>query len=207
MNPKTPQPLNERLTRSDFVQITILFFALLVFVLVTTWPNTDRANNSWFIFTQARMIALTFLALAYGAGTSNKGRLEQRTTLSCLLILAVLSFPLELASYAASYPSTPVAWSFGITLLDTVALFGIGLAIGHVLSYAHARSFISIAVVLVIVGLFSIDQLLNVNVFNPLTTLHTVSPFHLAAMSVLAMVTTWTLVRRQEIEDRRQETA
>lgn len=188
--------LIERLTRSDFIQIAILFFAVLLFVLLATWPNGERANNSWFILTQARMVALAFLALAYGAGTSNKSGLEQRSTLLALLVLVVLSLPLEVASYAASYPTTPFVWSFGLTLLDTLALFGVGLLVGFVLTKLHLRGFISIAVIGVLVGLFSIDQLFHVNIFNPLTTLHIVSPFHLGTMTIIAILTLWKLLRR-----------
>jgi hypothetical protein len=187
--------LTERLTRPDFVQVMTLFFVVLLFALLATWPSSERANNSWFIFTQARMVTLAFLALAFGAGTSNKPGLERRSTLLALLVLVLLSLPLEVASYAASYPTTPFVWTFGITLLDTVALFGVGLLIGFFLTSIHLRGFISIVVVGTLVGLFSIDQLLNVNVFNPLTTLHTVSPFHLAAMAILAILTLWQLLR------------
>jgi hypothetical protein len=188
--------LTERLTRSDFVQIATLFFALLVFVLLATWPSGERANNSWFILTQARMVALAFLALAYGAGSSNKPRAEQRNTALALLVLVILSLPLELAGYAASYPTTPMLWSFGLTLLDTLALFGLGLALGFLLTLIRLRGFISIAVIGALVGLFSVDQLLNFNLFNPLTTLHTVSPFHLGTMAVIAMLTLWQFVRK-----------
>ncbi len=188
--------LSERLMRSDFVQVATLFFALLLFVLLATWPNSERANNSWFILSQARLVALTFLALAYGAGTSNKARLEQRSTVLALLVLVVLSLPLEIATYAASYPTTPFLWSFGLTLLDTLALFGLGLALGYVLSLIRLRGFMSIAVIGVLVGLFSVDQLLGVNLFNPLTTLHVVSPFHLAAMAIIAILSVWHLVRK-----------
>jgi hypothetical protein len=187
--------LTERLTRSDFIQIATLFFAVLLFVLLATWPSGERANNSWFILTQARMVALAFLALAYGAGTSNKGGLEQRSTLLALLVLVLLSVPLEVASYAASYPTTPFVWSFGLTLLDTLALFGVGLLIGSMLTRLRLRGFISIAVIAVMVGLFSVDQLLHVNIFNPLTTLHVVAPFHLGAMTILAILTVWKLLR------------
>jgi hypothetical protein len=188
--------LTERLTRSDFVQFATLFFAVLLFVLLSTWPSAERANNSWFVLTQARMVALAFLALSYGAGTSNKAGLEQRSTVLALLVLAALSLPLEIASYAASYPTTPLVWSFGLTLLDTLALFGLGLALGYLLGLLRLRGFLSIAVIGVLVGLFSVDQFLNVNVFNPLTTLHTVSPLHLGAMAVIAILTAWHLVRK-----------
>jgi hypothetical protein len=191
--------LIERLTRSDFIQIATLFFAVLLFVLLATWPSAERANNSWFVFTQARMVALAFLALTYGAGTSNKSGLEQRSTLLALLVLVMLSVPLEVASYAASYPTTPFAWSFGLTLLDTVALFGVGLLVGSLLTKARLRGFISIAVIAVMVGLFSVDQLLHVNVFNPLTTLHVVSPFHLGVMTILAILTLWHLLRKASL--------
>jgi hypothetical protein len=187
--------LIERLLRSDFMQIAALFFAVLLFVLLATWPSGERANNSWYILTQARMVLLAFLALAFGAGTSNKGGLEQRSTLLALLVLSVLSLPLEVASYAASYPTTPLVWSFGLTLLDTVALFGVGLLVGYLLTKIRLRGFISIAVIGVLVGLFSIDQLLHVNIFNPLTTLHIVSPFHLGAMAILAILSLWKLLR------------
>jgi hypothetical protein len=185
----------ERLTRSDFVQVMTLFFVVLLFVLLATWPSGERANNSWFILTQARMVALAFLALAFGAGTSNKSGLEQRSTLLSLLVVVLLSLPLEIASYAASYPTTPFIWSFGLTLLDTLALFGVGLLVGYALTKIRLRGFISIAVIGVMVGLFSIDQLLKVNMFNPLTTLHDVSPFHLGAMTIIAMLTLWKLLR------------
>ncbi len=185
----------ERLTRSDFMQVITIFFVVLLFVLLATWPSGERANNSWFILTQARMVAAAFLALAFGAGTSNKGGVEQRSTLLALLVLVVLSLPLEVASYAASYPVTPFAWSFGLTLLDTVALFGIGLLLGYLLTKIRLRGFISIAVIGVLVGLFSLDQLLHINIFNPLTTLHVVSPFHLAAMAIIAILTLWRLLR------------
>lgn len=187
--------LLERLTRSDFMQVMTLFFAVLLFVLLATWPSGERANNSWFVLTQGRMVILAFLSLAYGAGVSNKSGLEQRSTLLALLVLVLLSVPLEVASYAASYPTTPFIWSFGLTLLDTLALFGIGLLVGSLLTRIHLRGFISIVVIAVLVGLFSIDQLFHVNIFNPLTTLHTVSFFHLAAMAIIAMLTLWKLLK------------
>jgi hypothetical protein len=205
-NSTAHNPLTERLIRSDFVQIATLYFALLLFVLLATWPSVERPNNSWFILTQARMIALTFLALSYGAGSSNKGVSEQRSTVLALVLLAALSLPLEVASYAASYPTLSLFWSFGITLLDTLALFGLGLALGQVLTYLRLRGFMSIVVVAVLVGLLSIDQLLAFNLFNPLIAVHSVSPLHLGVMAVIAILTLWQLFQRKDRHDSAQPT-
>lgn len=185
--------LGERLARADLSQFGTLFFAILVVGFMFAWPDGPaQANNSWYSVVQLRLFLLALLALGYGGSSSDKPRLEQRLTLGALLSLAILSIPFEVAGYAASYPRASLALSLALSLLDTLALFGLGLLCGHALSKVRLRFLLPLVVPSVLAGLIMLDVVLGVELLPPFTitpSLTTLPYTHLAMMGVMSAVT------------------
>lgn len=186
--------ISHRLARSDLLQLTTLFFAVLFFSFVITWPSAVSASNdTWFAVAQARILCLSLLALGYGSTllTVKEGRvnkLDLRVAIGALSCLALLSAPIEVMSYALSYPPLPLPYSLGLMLLDTYALFGLGMALGRLLGLLRLRALLPLAVPAVLVGLIMADLALGIELLNPLSALSSVSLPHLAAMATLAVL-------------------
>ena len=187
--------ISQRLARSDLLQLATLFFAVLFFSFTITWPSTASASNdTWFSVAQARILCLGLLALGYGSALLNvkKGKvnkLDLRVAIGALMCLALLSAPVEVMSYALSYPSLPLPYSLGLMLLDTYALFGIGMVLGRLLGFLRLRALLPLAVPAVLVGLIMADLALGLGLFNPLSALSQVALPHLATMATIAVLT------------------
>ncbi len=187
-----------RLQRSDMIQVMTVVWAALVFVLMTQWPSTDAAaNESWFGVAQARLVAFSLVALAYGSVTSIRPLGEQRATVMALVILLLLTAPLDVAAYAATFPATPLWWATALPVVDTVAFFGIGLALGWLLGRLRLRALLPLAVPGLLVGGVALDVYLGVNLLNPLTAILNVAAIHLVIMSAVALLSFLLLFRRQ----------
>ena len=198
--------LGKRLARADFSQFTTLFFAILVVSFMFAWPDSPaQANNSWYSVVQLRLFLLAFLALGYGGSSSYKSRLEQRLTLGAILTLAVLSIPFEVAGYAASYPRASLVGSLALSLLDTVALFGLGLLCGYALSKLQIRFLLPLVVPAVLAGLIALDVVLGLELLPPFiftTPSLTTLPFtHLAMMGAMSAFTLYLLLPLPTISD------
>ncbi len=158
-------------------------------------PQALSENRSWFVFVQVRIITLTLLGLGYGSSEFNKSKGEQGMTLVALLALGILSLPLELACYAASFPETPLGWSLGITLLDTIAFFGLGLILSKVFHFIRLQALLPVVNIVLLVVLTTLDFGAGTVVVSPLLAVTLLSPFHFAAMLVLASLTAVWLLR------------
>jgi hypothetical protein len=187
--------LSARLIRSDLIQLSTLFFAILLFSLMVSWPQGIEENRSWFIFVQTRIICLTLLGLGYGSQTFTMPKSEQRTTLLALLSLGVLSIPLEIACYAASFPDTVLGWSLGITLLDTVAFFGMGLGLSRLFHFVRLQALLPVINMVLLVLFMTFDFGVKTVIVNPLLAVTLLSPFHFAAMLGLTSLTLVWLLR------------
>jgi hypothetical protein len=187
--------LSHRFIRSDLVQLSTLYFAILLFCVLISWPAPLNENRSWFMFVQVRILTLTLLGLAYGASEVHKPKFDQGLTLLALLGLNLLSLPLELACYAASFPATPVYWALGITFIDTIALFGLGIAISKLFHKIRLQALLPVLNIVIIVLLNTIDFGTGTVLISPLLAVTVLSPFHFAAMLVLAIATVVWLLR------------
>lgn len=189
------QAVSTRLTRSDMLQLSVLFFAVLLVSSVTAWPTRpNEANDSWFALSQARLGALSLLALGFGAVQSGFAKAEQGVTVLSLLALALLSTPLEVASYALSFPSQPLWYSLMLALLDSLALFGLGILLGKLLALIRLRALLPLAVPALLVGLVAADIWLGVALVSPLAAADALAPLHLGAMGAAALLTTFYLL-------------
>jgi len=197
--------LSHRLARSDLLQLATLFFAVLFFSFVITWPSAPSASNdTWFSVAQARILCLSLLALGYGSALlevkkSQVNKVALRVALGALLCLALLSAPVEVMSYALSYPSLPLPYSLGLMLLDTYALFGVGMLLGRLLGIIRLRALLPLAVPAVLVGLIMADLALGLELLNPLSALSQVSLAHLGVMATIAVVTSLYLFTPSKI--------
>ncbi len=192
--------LSALLRREDMTQLFMGLLALLIFVLVISWPSDAlETNNSWYALAQTKVAALALLGLAYGATSSPRSRTEQRLTLAALGCFHVLALPLETATYAASYPVTPLWWSLLACTLDIAAFFGVGLALGALLSKLRLRTLLPLVVPLILVGVVSFDvwasSWVAQPILNPFTAVAHVSALHLALAGLCAGATLVYLVR------------
>lgn len=181
--------LSYRLSRADLVQISTLFFAILLFCIMIGWPQNTSENRSWFILVQVRIVTMSILSFSYGAQQIHNPRSERRLTLLALLGLIFLSAPLEIACYAASFPNTAWWWAMGITLLDTVALFGLGAFVSMGLHKLRLQALLPVLNIVFIVLLMTLDFGLKASLLSPLLAVTVLSPLHLAVMLVLASLT------------------
>ena len=189
------QKVSARLTRSDLLQLSVLFFAVLLVSSVTAWPTRpNEANDSWFILSQMRLGGLALLALSFGAVESRLSKSEQGMTVLALLVLALVTAPLEVASYALSFPPSPLWYSLTLACLDSLALFGLGLLLGKALALIHLRALLPLVVPAALVGLVAADIWLGVALVSPLAASNALAPFHLGAMGAVALATVFYLL-------------
>lgn len=201
--------LSARLGRADLIQFALGFFALLLFTVAVTWPSSsERANESWFSLVQVKGAALVLLAVGFGSVNAKESPPERLFTLLALLVLHLLALPFELATYASSFPGTPLWWPLVTQPLDTAAYFGVGLFFGHLLRRLDAL--LPLLPPLVIIGAISFDVWLGVALLNPVATATVVSWGHLGFALALACLTLLHLgraLRHNEEDDRVQSAA
>ncbi len=193
------EPVAERFRDSDLVQLGTLFFTVVLLSFFFAWPTRPAANNSYFAVSQVRLLSLALLALGYGAHVLKRERAYQRGTLGALTSLALLSSPLEVAGYALSFPELPLGYSLALAPLDTVALFGLGLALAASLHFLRLSVLLPLAVPALLVGFVFVDISLGVSVTSPLAALSGVAPWHLGLMSALALATVAWLSRPDRV--------
>ena len=188
--------LERRLVQADFVQLLTLFFGVLLFVIATRWSGVDGSvNDSWYGVAPARLVGVALLGLGYGAAFSERPALHRLAAMGTIVLAALLSFPLELAAYAASHPATPLWWGLLLPLVDGAAYFGAGVALGRASAWARLRSILPLTVPGLLVGLIYLDIRAGAGFLNPLTTATTVAPMHLLLMAIGACATLVLLVR------------
>lgn len=188
--------ITARLMRPDMAQLLTLFLAVLVVVVSFTWPSGGSvANESWFSLAPTRNALLALVAAGYGAsqllvllhgepganGSPAELRLEARLTLAALLLWALLSAPIEVASYAGSYPSIHLAWSTLVTLLTVPAYFGLGLLLRKLAALLRIGWLLPLLVPSAVVALSWVDLRLDASLFNPWTAALTSSPYPVVA--------------------------
>lgn len=190
--------MSERLARPDWIQLATLLLVALVFTWFVTWPTRPQdAHDGWYLLTQVRSVGLALLALGYGSFLARSPRREKLGSLLAVLSLNVLTMPFEVISYALSYPGQPLLYLLGVSLLDSVALFGLGLALGALLATLHLEALLPLLAPAALAGLVIVDLRLGLTLLNPLTALSAVAPLHLGLMAVIALSTLVYLLRPQ----------
>lgn len=187
----------ERIGRNDMVQVLALYLAVLLIVLATRWPTAALPlNESWFALAPARSACLALIALGFGAHHSGSGVFEQRMSALALGFFALASVPFDVLTYAASYPSTPMAWSLTMPFFSTLAYFGVGIGLGRLASLARARLLLPVLVPGVLAAGIWFDVRFHAIVFNPFTSAVELSARHAVAIAVLATLSVLVLARR-----------
>lgn len=188
--------VERRLVQPDWTQLLTLFFGLLLFVLATRWTGLDASiNDSWYGVAPTRWVALALLALGYGAAFSERPRPHRAAAVANLALAAALSYPLELATHAASHPGVPLWWGFVVPLLAAPAYFGLGEVLGRISQVTRLRSLLPLTVPGLLVGLTWLDIRIGAGFLNPLTTATTVAPAHLVVVALGALATIALLAR------------
>lgn len=194
-----------RLRSADMLQALGLFLAAQLFVVAVRWPGVGGSNETWFALAQARMVLLALAAVGYGAAESGTLTSTRRATAGALLAFVALSAPFDVATYAASYPAVPWWWSTLLPFPETLAYFGVGLALGRAASWARVGALLPLLVPgLLVAGVWA-DVRLGIDVLDPLTSLLHVSAVHAAAVAVLAAGTVLWLGRPSQAPRRRRE--
>lgn len=182
------QAFHNRLQQQDMLQILIAYFAILLFVLAINWPQSSGvANDSWFVIVQAKVAIMALLGLFYGASLSARSHQDRLVTLLLLLSVCWLSLPLEIASYAASYPSVPLGMSLLMPSFELIAYFGIGLLAGKLLDILRLKVLLPLAIPLVLIGLIALDIWTGLALFNPLSGSLSPSLSHLISLGLMVV--------------------
>lgn len=191
------EALSARLRQDDIMQLLIGYFALLLIVAILSWPTGPQlANNSWFALVQAKIMVLVLLSLYYGSTLFSAPRHTQLITVLALLLFHALSLPFDIATYAVSFPATPVWWPPLITAVDIVAFFGVGVLLGQGLQLLRLSVLLPLAPPALLAGFVAIDIWLGRSLFNPFTSVAVVTVPHLLMMSALSLfIVVWVMIR------------
>lgn len=186
----------ERLARPDAFQLLLLTLALLAGVVAIYWPLAGGANETWYVLTQVRAGALALLALGFGTAAPRAARAEAAATARALVVVALLTSPLEVAAHAATLPSTPLAWPLALAPIDTLAFFGVGAVLGATFRFLRAVALLPLAVPALLVGTAVLDARLGLPLTNPVTASLRPSLEHALLGAALALATAAWLARR-----------
>jgi hypothetical protein len=189
--------LEARLRANDVTQVATLVFAALVVTLVTVWPSAPRSvNESWYAFAQTRGVVLALLALGFGATAAGESARRSVTTGLAVVLIALLTIPLEIAAYAASYPATPLWWSLTSIAVAPGAYFMLGLGLGAAASRLRLGAFLPLLVPGVLIGMLMLDIRLGWTMFNPLTaSLHISGSYAAVTGTLAALALVWGWLR------------
>lgn len=177
-----------RVRNADMIQVLALFLATLFFVLAVRWPAGVGSNEAWFTLAPTRVTLLGLIAFAFGAAEASQAPGRRGATAGALLLLTAASAPFDVATYAASYPATPLWWSAAIPFLEVLGYLTLGTALGRVAARLRVAAFLTLLVPAVYAGLAWLDVYLGLGVFNPLAVAVHVSWRHAATMGALAAV-------------------
>lgn len=176
-----------RVRSADMLQLLALFMATLFFVLAVRWPAGAGSNEAWFALAPTRATLLSLLGMGFGAAEAMKPASARRVTAGALLVFVVASAPFDAASYAASYPASPLWWSVGLPFLEVLAYFTMGIGLGRLAALLRVDTVLAVLVPAVLAGLAWADVRLGLDVFDPLTSAVHVSWRHAAVMGALAV--------------------
>lgn len=179
--------LNLRFKESDWMQLSLSFFSVLVITLSISFPSTRvLANDTFFSIAQVRLVCLIVIALTYGTLQVKASLKRQRLTFAALLVLALVSIPFEVAGYTMSFPDLPLYWTLLITTIDTLAFYVIGHGLGRVLILLRLYVLLPLAIPSLLVLFVAVDVFIARNLLSPLVAVTAISLPHLFLMTALA---------------------
>ncbi len=179
--------LNLRFKESDWMQLSLGFFSILVITLSISFPSTRvLANDTFFSIAQVRLVCLIVIALTYGTLQVKASLKRQRLTFAALLVLALVSIPFEVAAYTMSFPDLPLYWTLLISTIDTLAFYVIGHILGRVLIFLRLYVLLPLAIPSLLVLFVALDVFMGRNIFSPLVAVTVISLPHLFLMTILA---------------------
>lgn len=185
-----------QLATPEAQQYLALYMIALLFALLASWPTTGTvSNDAWFSLAYTRAAALGLLGIGFGISSSRATRNDKALVAAMLGCFALLAIPLELSAYAASYPTTPLAWFLTLPALSALAMFAVGLLLGRLLELIRLRVLAPVVVPAVLVGMVAFDIAAGLNILNPFTGAVRVSWFHLATLLSLAALLLLALLR------------
>ncbi|MEX2540375.1 MAG: hypothetical protein WD314_01155 [Trueperaceae bacterium] len=188
--------LTRQLASPEAQQYLALYLIALLFALLASWPTTGSvSNDSWFSLAYTRAAGIGLLGIGFGINYSRAARQEKVLVAAMLGCFALLALPLELAAYAASYPTTPVAWFLALPPLSALAMFAVGLLLGGLLGLVRLRVLAPVIVPAALVGMVAFDVAAGLNILNPFTGAVRVSWYHLATLLSLAALLLLVLLR------------
>ena len=189
------QRLSLRLGSSDMTQVLLAFFAVLLFMLLASWPpNGQASNDSWYSVVQSKAVALALLSLAYGNYMASESAADQVYTLLALWVFQLLALPLDVATYAASYPSVALWWPPLLLTLHIGACFSLGILSYRLLHFLRLGLLHPLSTPLLLFGLIWLDIAFEQSIFSPLSTTVTPSLGHVLFNAGMCLLL-WPLLR------------
>lgn len=198
--------LSERLRSPDIAQATLLLGLILLAVLAVGWPGGDsRVNDSWSILAPVRNAALALLGAGFGAqqAVRRAGRQGAQLTLLALVAVVVLTWPLELAAQAGSYPALPWYWTAVVPLLTLSGFFGAGTLLGTAVRGPYAGLLAVVAIPALFALLVWFDLAMGRSLANPWTAAGAVSLPYALLMLAMTLPWVWILLPRRGRDPRR----
>lgn len=201
-----------RLSRQDMLQGMTVLLAALCLVLALRWPSgAALVNDSWYVLAPVRCALLALAGLAWGTALGCRPRqrdlgeayvpsphappldhpgwrYEVLATLVAVVGLVVVTTPFDVLTYAATYPTTSLAWSLAAPLLAAVGYFGLGLALGRLARLSHTVALLPLLVPAVLAGAVWLDLALGVRLLNAYFAAVEPSVYFAVVMSVLSVV-------------------
>lgn len=184
----------------ETVQGALLVFVLLAVGLWALWPqNPEAANQSWYGLAALRAGALAAWAVLAGARDGGRSGRVPLPTILAMLLVALLTSPIELAAHAASAPARSVVWSLLATPLLTVVAYGIGAAVSRLALRARVPALVPLLVPAAVAGILYLDVRLGTTWLAPWLLPGTPSSggaVPLAVGAALVILAAWRAWRR-----------
>ena len=187
--------VSTRAAQADLMQVLVAYLFILAFAMLVSWPTTAFvANDSWYALARTQGVLLMLIGLAFGSASGSFVLPSRAVLLGAVALLASFSVPLEVGSYAASFPDVPLAWSLLLTPLTVVAFFGLGMVLGALLRALKLDILLPLMIPVVMAGVFYIDTAVGTPLLNPFLAATVITREHLLTMSVLTLATVATVL-------------
>ncbi len=191
----TLQRLDRHLRTELVSQQLISVLLLLVIVLLVSWPLSSlHPNNTWFSLAASRRLLFGLLGAFWGLALVTAPGPRRIVTALTLLVLAVVTAPIEMLGFASSYPAASLTLSLVLGTAVPVGVFGLALVVGLLCLRLRAR-WLALLLLPALLGLLVLgDAWLERPLLSPFTvTVAGTLPVVIAwsVMAALTLVLTW----------------
>mgnify|MGYP001275462167 FL=1 len=166
----TLQRLDRHLRTELVSQQLISVLLLLVIVLLVSWPLSSlHPNNTWFSLAASRRLLFGLLGAFWGLALVRAPGPKRVVTALALLVMAIVTAPIEMLGFASSYPAASLTLSLVLSAAVPVGVFGLALLVGLLCLRLRVRWFALLLLPALFGALLMMDSWLDRPLLNPFT--------------------------------------